>query len=160
MDKVRPGSILLGVLTDKLLFIAAALTLALILGTSNPAFQILVMPVGFGTIVCGGFVAAWHARSHCLLHGLAVGGLGVVISSARFGVNILWPPSEAAALHPLWWELLGWVGAPVAGLVGGWLAFIRAQQSPREPRPASVRWAWWIPAYLAVIVLFAFAEQF
>jgi hypothetical protein len=160
MRRVHPASVLLGVLVDKLTFVAIAVALASALGVSSPSFQILVMPVGFCAIGLGGFAAAWNARCEEPRHGLAVGVVGTAISFARFVVNTLWPPAEAAALHPLWWELLGWASAPVAGLIGGWLAHAPARRSLRGPPRTPGSWVPWIPAYLAVIGLFAFAEQF
>jgi hypothetical protein len=84
--------------------------------------------------------------------------MAVAISFGRFVVNAQWPPAEAAAQHPLWWELLGWTSAPFAGLLGGWLA---ARRSPIQPTPRSggARWGLWLPVLLAFTTLFAFAEQ-
>jgi orotate phosphoribosyltransferase len=107
MRSLRPASILLGVLADKVTFVASALALAGLVGVSAPAFGILAMCLGVAATAVGGFVAAWHARSRYLPHGLAVGVMAVAISPGRFLVNAQWPPAEAAAQHPLWWALSG-----------------------------------------------------
>jgi hypothetical protein len=161
MQSLRPTSILLGVLADKAIFVALALTLAALVGVSAPAFQMLALAAGLGATILGGFVGAWHARSRYLPHGLAVGAMGVAISFGRFIVNGIWPPAQAAAQHPLWWELLGWTGALFAGLLGGWLAHTAARRSfvQRNPRTGKARWGLWLPVIFAVIALLAFAEQ-
>jgi hypothetical protein len=135
--------------------------LAAAVGLSSPAFQTLVLPLGVATIVLGGFASARHARGERVAHGVAVGGMASLMSFSRFAVNSLWPPTEAAAIHPLWWEVLGWTSAPVAGLLGGWIAqaVARGSRTQRAPRPGEAGWGLWLPVLLAVIAFFAFAEQ-
>ncbi len=158
---LRPTSVLFGVLVDKSVFIASALTLAALVGVSAPAFQTLALALGLTATALGGFTAAWHARRRFRAHGLAVGAMAVAISFGRFVVNGLWPPAEAGAEHPIWWELLGWAGAVLAGLSGGCVANAvgRRSSGQAEPRPGEARWGIWLPVFLAIIALFAFAEQ-
>jgi hypothetical protein len=158
MRELRPGSVLLGVLVDKLAFVAAAVLLALAVGVEAPAFQTLALALGLLTVALGGFAAARHAQVEAPLHGLGVGVLGSALSLARFAVNSTWPPAETAARHALGWELAGWIGAPLAGLLGGLLARALARPAPQELPPAGSWWLW-LPVYLAVIAFFAFLEQ-
>jgi hypothetical protein len=161
MRSLRPTSILLGVLVDKVTFVAGAIALAGVLGVAAPGFLSLALALGLATITLGGYVAGRHARSNPLGHGFAVGVVAVAISSGRFLVNTLWPPAEAAARHPIGWELLGWSGALAAGVLGGWLAKFVAERSSgqAQPRPGEARWGLWLPVFFAVIALFAFLEQ-
>jgi hypothetical protein len=161
MRNLRPSSILLGVLVDKTVFIASALTLSTFLSVSSPPFPYLALACGLGSTLLGGFTAACLARAEYLPHGLAVGAMAVAISFGRFVVNSVWPLAEAAAQHPLWWELLGWTGALLAGLTGGWFVGTIARRSLVRPSPRSneVRWGLWLPVFLAVIAIFAFAEH-
>ncbi len=161
MRTLHPRSILLGVLVDKGVFIAGALALAGLMGITAPGFQSLALALGLSATTLGAFVAARHARSRFFAHGFAVGAIAVAISSSRFLVNTVWPPAEAGAQHPIWWELLGWSGALVAGVLGGWLANAVADRSSvqAEPRAGEAAWGLWLPVLLAVIALFAFAEQ-
>jgi len=158
MCELRPGSVLLGVMVDKLAFIGAAVLLALAVGVSAPAFETLALCVVFGTMALGGFAAARHAQGHELLHGLAVGTMGGVITVSRFAVDALWPAAEAAAQHPLVWELAGWAGAPAAGLLGGLLARAVGMPLPAEGHPTAA-WRLWLPVYVAVVAFFAFLDQ-
>ena len=161
MGSLRPTSILLGVFVDKGIFVAFAIVLAAVLGLSSPAFQIMALACGLVATLLGGFVAAWHARGEYVLHGFGVGSMAVAISLSRFLVNIVWPPAQAAAVHPIWWELIGWTGALFAGLTGGWFAHLAARRSlvPLTPRPHELRRGLWSIVLLAVIVLFAIAEH-
>jgi hypothetical protein len=128
---------------------------------SSPPFQSLALACGLGSTFLGGFAAAWLARGEYLPHGVAVGAMAVAISFGRFVVNGVWPPAEAAAQHPLWWELLGWTGALLTGLTGGWFAGTITRRSLAQPSPRSneVRWGLWLPVFLVVIAIFAFAEH-
>ena len=159
LSGLRPTSVLFGVLVDKSVFVASALTLVAMVGVSAPAFQTRVLVLGPAATALGGFTAAWHARRRFLAHGLAVGAMAVAISFGRFVVNRLWP--VAAAEHPIWWELGGWVGAVLAGLSGGWIASAvgRRSSAQGEPRHGEARWGVWLPVFLAIVALFAFAEQ-
>ena len=161
LSGLRPTSVLVGVLVDKSVFVASALTLTAMVGVSAPAFQTLVLVLGLAATAQGGFTAAWHARRRFLAHGLAVGAMAVAISFGRFAVNGLWPPAEAGAVHPIWWELLGWAGAAVAGVSGGCVANSVGRRFSRqaEPRPGDGRWGIWLPVFFAIVALFAFAEQ-
>ena len=161
MRSLRPTSILLGVLVDKTVFIALAFSIAALVGVSSPAFQNLALTCGLGSTALGGFVAAWHAGSKYVPHGFAVGTMAVAISFGRFLVNSLWPPAEHAVHHPLSWELLGWTGALLAGLVGGWCTDAATRRSLLQPSPRSgeANWSLWLPVFLALIALLAFAEQ-
>jgi hypothetical protein len=161
MSTLRPTSILLGVLVDKGLFIVGALALAGLIGITAPAFQSLALALGLSATTLGAFVAARHARSRFFAHGFAVGVIAVAVSFGRFLVNTVWPPAEADAQHPIWWELLGWSGALVAGALGGWLANAVAERSSAqaEPRSGEAAWGLWLPVLFAIIALLAFAEQ-
>ena len=161
VNGLRPTSILFGVLVDKSVFIVSALVLATLVGVSAPAFQTLALALGLAATALGGFTAAWHARRRFLAHGLAVGAMAVAISFGRFVVNGLWPPAQAGAEHPIWWELLGWAGAAVAGLSGGCIANPVGRRFSRqaEPRSGDARWGIWLPVFFAILALFAFAEQ-
>jgi hypothetical protein len=87
--------------------------------------------------------------------------MAVAISFGRFLVNTIWPIAEVGARHTISWELLGWSGAPLAGLLGGLLAKAVADRSSMQPEPrsAQTRWGVWLPVFLAIIAVFAFAEQ-
>jgi hypothetical protein len=158
---LRPVSVLLGVLVDKGVFVAGAVALAGLLGVGAPAFQSMALALGLTATALGAFVAAWHARRQPLVHGFAVGAMAVAVSFGRFVVNSIWPLAEAAAQHAISWELFGWSGALLAGLVGGWCASIVTGRSAvqAEQVATEVRWGIWLPVFLAIIALFAFAEQ-
>lgn len=115
MTTLRPTSVLLGVLVDKAVFIAAVLGLAGLVGVEAPAFQSLALALGLTATALGALVAARHARHRPLAHGFAVGVVAVAVSFGRFVVNSIWPLAEAAARHAISWELLGWSGALLAG---------------------------------------------
>ena len=161
LSGLRPTSVLFGVLVDKAVFVASALTLAAMVGVSAPAFQTAVLILGLAATALGGFTAAWHARRRFLAHGLAVGAMAVAISFGRFVVNGLWPPAEAGAVHSIGWELLGWAGAAVAGVSGGSVANSVSRRFSRqvEPRPGDARSSIGLPVFFALVALFAFAEQ-
>ena len=158
---LRPTSVLLGVLVDKGVFIAAVLALAGLVGVGAPAFQSLALALGLIATSLGAIAAAWHARSRPLAHGFAVGATAVAISFGRFVVNSIWPLPEAAARHAISWELLGWSGALLAGLLGGFCANVLGGRTTTQAElgSAGARWAVWLPVFLAIIALFAFAEQ-
>ena len=158
---LRPTSILLGVLVDKGVFIAAVLALAGLVGVGAPAFQSLALALGLTATALGALVAAWHARRRPLAHGFAVGAIAVAISFGRFVVNSIWPLAEKAAQHVISWELFGWSGALLAGLLGGWCANAVPGRSAAQTElgVAEARWVVWLPVFLAIIALFAFAEQ-
>ena len=67
MCNLRPTSILLGVLVDKAVFIASALTLSAFVGVSSSLFQYVALACGLGSTFLGGFAAAWLARGEYLL---------------------------------------------------------------------------------------------
>src|SRR5262245_28838628 len=129
MTMLRPASVLLGVLVDKSLFITAVLALSAVVGVGTPAFQSFALGLGLTATTLGAFAAARYARCRPLAHGVAVGVMAVAISFGRFLVNTIWPLAEVAARHTISWELLGWSGAPVAGLLGGLLANAVADRS-------------------------------
>jgi hypothetical protein len=87
--------------------------------------------------------------------------MAVAVSFGRFVVNSIWPLAEAAAHHAISWELFGWSGALLAGLLGGWCASAATGRSAvqAERGSAEERWSIWLPVFLAIIALFAFAEQ-
>jgi hypothetical protein len=160
MAALRPSSILLGVLVDKGVFITAALALAALVGVAAPSFQSLALALGLAATALGALIAALHARSRHLAHGFAVGAIAVAVSFGRFVVNSIWPPAEAAAQHAISWELIGWGGALLAGLLGGWCAGVVREESSVQAEPrADAKWGLWLPVFLAIIALFAFAEQ-
>ena len=161
MTTLRPASVLLGVLVDKGLFIAAVIALAAVVGVGAPAFQSLALGLGLTATMLGALVAAWHARRRHLAHGSAVGVMALAISFGRFLVNSIWPLAEVGSRHTIAWELLGWSGAVLAGLLGGLLAKSIADRSSMQPEPRSAQtsWGFWVPVFLAIIAIFAFAEQ-
>ena len=161
MPNLRPTSILLGVIVDKVTFVALAVTLVLLVGLESPRFQTLALIGGLASTLLGAFFGAWHARHTYLWHGLAVGIMGFAISFARFAVNSYSPPKQVAAVHPLSWELLGWTGVVLAGVAGGWLAQSVAPYSTTQSRPRSgdPKWVVWLPVYVALIFVFAILEQ-
>ncbi len=156
---LRPVSILFGVLVDKLSFIAAALALASFVDASTPAFGNLALALGLMATAGGAFVAGRHAHLRPLAHGVAVGAIAVLISFGRFLVDRVWTP-EVDPAHPLWWELLGWSGALLAGALGGALAArsLRGREPP-DPGASGTRWNLWSPILAAIVLLFAFVEQ-
>jgi hypothetical protein len=161
VPNLRPTSILLGVLVDKLTFVALAVALAFLVGVESPRFQTLALIFGLTSTLIGAFAGAWHARHTYLLHGLSVGIMAFAISFSRFVVNSFWPLPEVAAVHPLSWELLGWTGAVLVGMAGGRLAQSVAPDSAAQSEPGSgdPKWVLWLPVFVAVIVLFAILEQ-
>lgn len=160
MRTLRPTSIIVGVLADKVLFVAAIIPIATSVGLESRAFPTIALAVGFASTFCGALLAAWHARQTYLLHGIAVGAVALLISFLRYTVNSVRPPA-AAAIHPLNWELLAWCAALLAGLVGGGLAqsFAARIAVPRSPRPDNPKWSVWLPVLLLIIALFALLEQ-
>lgn len=117
--RVRLGSVLVGVVTDKLLFIIGAGVLSTVVPTTSAAFSAAALALGFACTTLGAFVAATRAGRQPILHGLLVGVVGFLISFGRFLAFWINPPSDPGAVHSLPWELLGWVLVFAAGFAGG-----------------------------------------
>ena len=157
--RLRPDSVVLGVLVDKICFIVAALTLAAAIGTSSSLFGTAALALGLTATALGGFFAARHAACNSVAHGLAVGAIAVVISFGRFLANRAWP-LDLDPSHPLWWEILGWIGALAAGAVGGRAAAASTELPvARDAFADGPKWSIWSPILLGLILVFALAEQ-
>jgi putative membrane protein (TIGR04086 family) len=122
MHGVRPTSIALGVIVDKLTAVLLIGTLMALLGVASRAFQVTALIVGFACTTLGAFVAGRHAKQRMVAHGLAVGLVGLAISVTR----PLLTPEGSSATHSLPSELAAWSSVVVAGLAGGHLASRRS----------------------------------
>lgn len=122
MRGLRPLSVLLGVVVDKLAAIVSIGLLLSVLGTASAAFQAAALLVGALCTTLGAFVAARHAKQRLLAHGVAVGVAGLVISVARFVLAPLLAGPDSSAAHSIPWELTAWVSVLAAGFAGGALA--------------------------------------
>ena len=129
MDRIRVGSVALGVAVDKVTFVILAGGLSVALSTSSTAFSIVALLLGTACTTLGAYVAATRARAAFMTHGLLVAGVGFAISFARYIAFAMNPPPDPGALHPLWWEFLGWSLLVVAGVLGGSLARRRTPES-------------------------------
>ena len=92
------------------------------LPTSSSAFSVVALIVGTSCTTFGAFIGAHRARTAFLIHGLLVAAVAFAISFARFLAFTLNAPSDPSAVHPLWWELVGWFLLAAAGVLGGLLA--------------------------------------
>lgn len=129
---IRIGAIALGVLVDKAAFIVLATALTAMLSTSSTAFSVAALLLGTACTSLGAYVAALRAHTAFLTHGLLVAAVGFAISFARFPAFTLNPPEDSGAVHPLWWEFLGWSLLVVAGVFGGSIARRQAAESERS----------------------------
>ena len=123
--RLRPRSILIGAVVDKLVFIPCAFALVATLGTGSLRFQLAALVVGSGATGIGGYVGARHARRQPIAHGLAIAGVAFLLSLARFLASAAASDVDNPAAHPLWWEFVAWALTLGAGLLGGWFAAAR-----------------------------------
>ncbi len=126
---IRVGAVALGVLADKATFVIVAAALAAMLTTTSTAFSVSALLLGTACTSLGAYVAALRAGTAFLTHGLLVAAFGFAISFARYLAFTLDPPQNPGAVHPLWWEFLGWSLLAVAGVLGGSLARRQAGES-------------------------------
>ena len=117
MRGIQPSSIVVGVLVDKLAAVLLIGILIAAVGPEAPFFQAAALIVGSLCTLTGGFVAARRAGVRPLLHGAAVGLVGLAISVARFALT----PAGAAS-HSATWELTAWFLVVFSGLAGGFIA--------------------------------------
>ena len=129
IQRIRIASVALGVVVDKATFVILAAGLSAILSTSSTAFSVLALLLGTLCTMFGAYVAATRARASFLIHGLLVAAVGFVISFARYLAFAINPPDDPGAIHPLWWEFVGWSLLVVAGALGGSLAKRQAGES-------------------------------
>ncbi len=122
VPRIRIGSIALGVVVDKASFIILAAGLSAILSTSSTAFSVVALLLGILCTTLGAYVAAARAHAAFLTHGILVAAVAFAISFARYVALSMNPTDDPGAIHPLWWELVGWSLLVVAGLLGGSLA--------------------------------------
>ncbi len=119
---IRIGSVALGVVIDKASFIILASGLSAVFSTSSTAFSVVALLLGTLCTTLGAYFAAARAHAAFLTHGLLVAAVAFAISFARYVAFSMNPPDDPGAIHPLWWELVGWSLLVVAGLLGGSLA--------------------------------------
>ncbi len=129
IHRIRIGSVALGVVVDKATFIILASGLAAILSTSSTAFSVVALLLGILCTTLGAYVASARAHAAFLTHGLLVAAVAFAISFARYVAFSMNPPDDPGAVHPLWWEFVGWSLLVVAGVLGGSLARRRAAES-------------------------------
>ena len=129
VHRIRIGSVALGVLIDKSSFILLAAGLSAILSTSSTAFSVAALMLGTLCTTVGAYVAAARAHAAFLTHALLVAAVAFAISFARYLAFSMNPPDNPGAVHPLWWELVGWSLLVAAGVLGGSLARRRAAES-------------------------------
>ena len=129
VHRIRIGSVALGVLIDKASFILLAAGLSAILSTSSTAFSVAALLLGTLCTTVGAYVAAARAHAAFLTHALLVAAVAFAISFARYLAFSMNPPDNPGAVHPLWWELVGWSLLVAAGVLGGSLARRRAAES-------------------------------
>jgi len=110
------------VVVDKVTFLVLGAAMIAALAPDSWAFTVTALVVGTGCTSFGAYVGARFAGSAFLAHGLLIGAVALAISVARFILFALDPPVAPGAVHPLWWELLGWLLLVGAGVVGGTLA--------------------------------------
>ena len=122
MKGLRPLSILLGVVVDKLLAVLSIGLLMALLGPSSFAFQVLALVAGSGCTAFGAYVAGRHASARPLAHGVAVGCIALVLSVARFALTPLLASADSPPSHSLGWNVLAWLSVGVSGWLGGKLA--------------------------------------
>jgi hypothetical protein len=115
----------LGVLVDKTTFIVLVGALSEVFAPDSTAFSVAALFLGTACTTLGAFLAGRQAEAAFLAHGLLVAAAGFVLSFARWVTFTLDPPDVPGALHPLWWEILGWALLAVAGVLGGRLAQAR-----------------------------------
>ena len=81
----------------------------------GPSGLLLMLILGLGFTVGGGYVAGRTAKQEEILHGASVAGLGIVLGL------FLRDPSL-----PLWYEAVSFAAMVPAGMAGGYLASKRA----------------------------------
>ena len=89
----------------------------------------VILAMGIAAAVAGGWIAGLVARRAPFRHGLALGGLMVVLGAVHLVMNF--------GQEPLWFELaLMAIGLSGAAL-GGWLRQVRARPSITPKRPSA-----------------------
>jgi hypothetical protein len=133
---LRPGAILLGVVVDHLATLLASAALVAALAArepggelseealealaATPEFLVASLVLGLACTALGAFVGARRAGCAFVRHGgwIAIGSALVALAGIAAG-----PPGPPP---PLWLELAGFLLAVPAGILGGWLAGLRA----------------------------------
>jgi hypothetical protein len=137
---LRPAAILLGVVVDHLATLVASVALVSVLAArepggapteealdalaATPAFLLASLVVGLACTALGGFVGARRAGCAFVRHGgwIGIGSALVALASVAAG--------SPGPSPPLWVELAGFALVVPAGILGGWLAGVRASSPP------------------------------
>jgi len=126
-DRLRFSAVALGVCVNYAIFVASVAILYFSVGTTFRGFDAAALAIGFVCTCLGAYCAGRIGKTRPIQHGLCVAGIIFVISLARFIDYSLAPPNDLSAVHPLWFELIGWMLIITAGYLGG----IAAQRALR-----------------------------
>lgn len=141
-EGLRPRAILIGVVVDHLATLVASFVLVSAFAAqqgwepsgeipedaveslaASPEFLLASLVVGLACTSLGGFVGARRAGGSFARHG---GWIGVL--SALLGLLLQISSEPGASPPPLWLEFIGYLLVVPAGVLGGFLAGIRARR--------------------------------